>query len=259
MVVATRSGIVRDGQSQDVGNAKKGRKKRVERIPIETEDRLDDGSKGDVHRTDGKRVLVTRSRTIVIDQPLCEKRQSTVVRASSPHVSVRKRVRRYKTKADFPNKICMHCLWCDWVKPIPEDLNPQQYVKRGSQIVDYKHQLPTVRFKSSNCYKKTVCHLWDCVKRGKVPRSKWGAFFSRTYKGKTVKSWLKKSETYISKGTKTKNLSKRKYTTIDDCTRTDIVLMCGSCDKVLRWPKPKRSMVVDLDKDRGDAFEPEVI
>jgi hypothetical protein len=130
----------------------------------------------------------------------------------------------------------MWCQFCDWVKPIPTEYNPKQFVStEGSRYVCYLHKTPTSRFKKSNAYKRTVEHMWRCPLRAGRGKKDFGFFFDRTYRGEKCKVKSENQPTPTKPAVPNRGMM-GKHTTLEDCKTYEIVLTCSYCTYVKRWP-----------------------
>jgi hypothetical protein len=173
---------------------------------------------------------------------------------------VKKRKPRFLTREKCdPGVVLMHCPWCPWVKPIPAQYSPAQYEsEKGSGFCDYYTRMPTSEFKKSNCYKKTMKHLWDCgSKRGK-DRSFWGPFFARTYGKKNLEDKLPAGTTLLPR-TQNRSGVKKRYMTASKCKPIDTILRCNMCDMVKRWPEEKLGMLKEMKLEKKKKGYPKVV
>lgn len=166
---------------------------------------------------------------------------------------------RFLTVDKCPGRVLMHCLWCEWVKPIPDAYSPSQYQsQKGNPYVDYLTKKPTSQFKKSNVYKKTRKHLWKCGARVGKDRSYWGPFFAKSYGGKVLKDEVGSSSVMHPREQDRRRVKPR-HVTMEQCRSDEVVLVCNICNMVKRWPPKKMELLATMTLGRINDHHPQVV
>jgi hypothetical protein len=106
-----------------------------------------------------------------------------------------KEVIRHKRVEDCKkNDILLHCLWCDYVKPIPTYLRPYYKTGDGSNYINYLYQERSSVLANSNAYKKLVMHMKSCGEKHGKTRGDFGPFFDPIHRGKKTKKGIPEVE-----------------------------------------------------------------
>jgi hypothetical protein len=99
-----------------------------------------------------------------------------------------KKVIRHKRVKDCKKKdILLHCLWCDYVKPIPANLCRCYKTGEESNYIDYLSQERCSVLANSNAYKKLVRHMKLCGEKQGKTQGDFGPFFDLIHQGKKTK------------------------------------------------------------------------
>jgi hypothetical protein len=145
-----------------------------------------------------------------------------------------------------PEDVLLHCPWmCTWVKPLPEEWRKYVETSPNTNYVDYlkESNRPSTLLKTTNAYKRTVQHLWECGRKHNKSRIDWPSYFNRTWKGKDLKTTKIDTATMATMTSplhrKNDNAGESRHMTVDKCNAGDTVMKCPNlqCSYVKVLPK----------------------